>query len=94
MDSESDRTFRVLLETHPAYAIRLLRDALNHKTSRLQPYVWRLLTSGVKHLSRNDHLLVQANEVKNQYFLVNHVLNREIGRFIDAFNSTFNTPTK
>jgi hypothetical protein len=94
MDSESDRTFRVLLETHPAYAIRLMRDALNHKTSRLQPYVWRLLTSGVKHLSRNDHLLVQANEVKNQYFLVNHVLNREIGRFIDAFNSTFNTPTK
>jgi len=94
MDSESDRTFRVLLETHPAYAIRLLRNALSYKSSRLQPYVWRLLASGVKHLSRNDPLLAQANEVKKQHFMVNHVLNREIGRFIDEFNSTFNTPTK
>jgi hypothetical protein len=94
MDSESDRMFRVLLESHPAYAIRLLRNALSYKSSRLQPYVWRLLASGVKHLSRNDPLLAQANEVKKQHFLVNHILNREIGRFIDEFNSTFNTLAK
>ena len=75
-----------------AYAIRLLRNALSYKSSRLQPYVWRLLASGVKHLSRNDPLLAQANEVKRQNFMVNHVLDREISRFIDVFNSTFNIP--
>lgn len=85
LNSESDLVFRKLLDLHPAYAIGLLREALQYKPTQHRPHVWRLLALASTPLSPGDPLLAEAQQERARTAATDLVLHREVSRFLDRF---------
>lgn len=86
LKSESDVVFRKLLDLHPAYAIGLLREALQYRPTQHRPHVWRLLALASGHVSQGDPLLVEAQDEQARAAATNPVLHREVSRFLERFS--------
>lgn len=91
LESPAFTVLRQLVSAHPAYALRLLRDALNERSSWNRPFLWRLL--GVA-APAGSHLapLAAAAQADVEDVHADAVLRREAEWFLTHTSSAMGAP--